>query len=117
MQQFVKWDHENNKILIGPQSIAGADDNWYPLNEGDAVVNPATQTRQFVFNEDSQTVEGSISGSPELTWEQGRVSGYGSLEDQLDMLWHDIATNTLDKTGSFYLFIKGVKDSNPKSGD
>ena len=114
MQQFVKWDHENNKILIGPQSIAGADDNWYLLNEGDAVVNPQTQTRQFVFNEDSQTVEGRLSGDPELTWKQVRESGYGGLVDQLDMLWHDIDAGTLDKTGTFYNHIKAVKDGAPK---
>jgi hypothetical protein len=53
-------------------------------------------------------------GAPELTWFQARQSGYGGIEEQLDMLWHDIEAGTLDKTGSFYLFIKQVKDSFPK---
>ena len=46
--------------------------------------------------------------------EQSRVNDYGSLAEQLDMIWHDIDNNTLDKSGQFYAFIKGVKDNNPK---
>jgi len=110
MQQYVKWDHENNKILIGPQSIAGDDDNWCLFDEGGAIQNPRTQTRRFAYDADIQTVVGSVEGNPELTWEQVRQSNYGGLEDQLDMIWHDINNDTLDKTGSFYRAIKAVKD-------
>jgi len=114
MQQFVQWDHENNEILIGPQGISGDGDNWYAFDEGPEIVNPRTQTRQFVFNEASQTVVGSITGDPALTWEQVRVAGYGILEEQLDRLWHDINNGVLDKTGTFYNHIKAVNYSAPK---
>ena len=40
---------------------------------------------------------------------------YANIEDQLDQLWHDIDDGKLDKTGSWYLAVKAVKDANPKS--
>lgn len=44
-----------------------------------------------------------------------RAKEYPNIADQLDMLWHAIDTNTLNKTSDFYLAIKAVKDANPKS--
>ena len=43
-----------------------------------------------------------------------RVKSYDSVKEQLDKLFHDIDEGKLDKTGSFYLGIKAVKDANPK---
>jgi hypothetical protein len=39
---------------------------------------------------------------------------YPSLGDQLDMLWHAIDNNALNKTSDFYTAIKAVKDAYPK---
>jgi hypothetical protein len=39
---------------------------------------------------------------------------YPSVKEQLDMLWHAIDTNTLDKTSEFYTSLKAVKDLTPK---
>lgn len=38
---------------------------------------------------------------------------YPSIEEQLDMLWHAIDTDSLDKTCDFYLKLKEVKDGYP----
>ena len=38
-----------------------------------------------------------------------------NIHEQLDLLWHDIDQDKLDKTGGFYNAIKGIKDRNPKS--
>ena len=46
-----------------------------------------------------------------------RKIAYGNITDQLDKLWHDINDGKLDKTGSWYLAIKQVKDDNPKLGE
>ena len=43
-----------------------------------------------------------------------RKIAYGNITDQLDKLWHDINDGKLNKTGSWYLAIKQVKDDNPK---
>ncbi len=36
------------------------------------------------------------------------------IGEQLDKLWHDIDDGKLDKTGSFYTYLKGIKDANAK---
>ena len=46
--------------------------------------------------------------------EYQRLRQYPSLGDQLDMLWHAIDTNSLNKTSDFYTAIKAVKDAHPK---
>ena len=43
-----------------------------------------------------------------------RQDEYGSLQSQLDNLWHDIDDDKLDKNGSWYKAVKAVKDANPK---
>jgi|TARA_R100000479_G_scaffold161397_1_gene99111 hypothetical protein len=45
---------------------------------------------------------------------QARQEAYGSIGDQLDMLYHDMTANKGDKTGEWYKAIKKVKDDNPK---
>jgi len=40
--------------------------------------------------------------------------GYLSIQEQLDQLWHDIDDGKLDKTGSWYLGVKAVKERFPK---
>jgi len=49
-----------------------------------------------------------------LSYQRERAKEYDALKEQLDKLWHDIDNGTLDKTGQFYLHIKGVKDGNAK---
>lgn len=46
-----------------------------------------------------------------------RAKKYPSIGDQLDMLWHAIDTNSLDKTSDFYTTLKSVKDSYPKNNE
>lgn len=116
MNLYVKWDAENETILYGPQGLKGEGDNWYPYLDSGELVNHRTQTRRYVFDAELGMVLGVVEGSADLTWQQARQAAYGSLEEQLDMLYRDIHNDQLDKTGSFYLFIKGVKDSNPKPG-
>ena len=45
---------------------------------------------------------------------QDRQVAYGSIGDQLDMLYHDMTAGKGDKTGDWYKAIKKVKDDNPK---
>ena len=45
----------------------------------------------------------------EWTYDTSRRKEYHLIEDQLDMLWHDINEGKLDKTGKFYLAIKEIK--------
>ena len=43
-----------------------------------------------------------------------RAREYPRLQEQMDMLWHAIDENKLDKTSDFYLRLKEVKDKYPK---
>ena len=45
---------------------------------------------------------------------QARQEAYGSIGDQLDMLYHDMTAGKGDKTGDWYKAVKKVKDDNPK---
>jgi hypothetical protein len=44
-----------------------------------------------------------------------RAKEYPRLQEQMDMLWHAIDENKLDKTSDFYLRLKAVKDKYPKN--
>ena len=43
-----------------------------------------------------------------------RAREYPRLQEQMDMLWHAIDENKLDKTSDFYLRLKAVKEMFPK---
>ena len=45
---------------------------------------------------------------------RNRRNSYGSIGDQLDLLYKDIVANKLDTTGEWAKKIKAVKDANPK---
>ena len=44
-----------------------------------------------------------------------RKTAYGSIGDQLDLLYKDMLANKGDKTGEWFKAVKKVKDDNPKS--
>ena len=50
----------------------------------------------------------------ELQIIEDRQIAYGSIGDQLDLLYKDLVAGNLDDTGEWAKFIKNVKDSNPK---
>ena len=45
---------------------------------------------------------------------QKRIDAYPAIGDQLDMLWHALDGDKLDKTSDFYKELKKVKTDNPK---
>jgi hypothetical protein len=47
-------------------------------------------------------------------YQRDRQPEYPSIPDQLDMLWHAIDLDTLDKTSDFYNNLKAIKDKYPK---
>ena len=50
-----------------------------------------------------------------LPYKTNRRKDYPYIFDQIEMLYDDIESGKLDKTGSFYAAIKAVKDKYPKS--
>lgn len=51
-----------------------------------------------------------------LTKEHYRQKSYHSIEDQLDMLWHDMDEERIPgkDTSEWYLMVKGIKEAHPK---
>ena len=47
-------------------------------------------------------------------YQRERHDLYPGIREQLDLLWHAIDKDTLDKTSDFYTKLKKVKDDNPK---
>lgn len=112
---FVKWDSETQTVVKGAQAVVGEGDGWLPFLESESIiVNPKTQTARYALSDDGAFVYLQVEGDPDLTWEQRRIEAYGILENQLDMIWHDINNNTLDQTGTFFAYVKDVKDTYPK---
>ena len=44
-----------------------------------------------------------------------RELSYPGIKEQLDLLWHAIDSESLDKTSDFYQKLKEVKDRYPKT--
>ena len=47
-------------------------------------------------------------------YQRERHDLYPGIREQLDLHWHAIDNDTLDKTSDFYTKLKKVKDDNPK---
>lgn len=46
-----------------------------------------------------------------------RAREYPAIKDQMDMIWHAIDTDSLDKTSDFYKELKKVKEKYPKDAN
>lgn len=49
-----------------------------------------------------------------LSYKEKRAINYPQIREQLDMLWHAIDNDTVNKTSLFYKALKEVKDKYPK---
>ena len=47
-------------------------------------------------------------------YQRERHDLYPGIREQLDLLWHAIDNDTLDKTSDFYTKLKKINDDNPK---
>tara|TARA_Y100000401_G_scaffold102313_1_gene92502 strand:+ start:140 stop:478 length:339 start_codon:yes stop_codon:yes gene_type:complete len=48
------------------------------------------------------------------SYQNVRETKYPSVEEQLDLLYHDMLADKGDKTGDWFAAVKKVKDDNPK---
>ena len=83
---------------------------WKNLQDGEVYSN-------LKLNDETATMptEEEINAKiAELQIVEDRQIAYGSIGDQLDLLYKDLVAGNLDETGEWAKFIKNVKDSNPK---
>ena len=109
---FAHWDSAKKLVDIGPQSIKGDGEDWYPVEAKQTVINSVTQTAEYKLIDG--VIQFIVEGDPTLTWKQNRLNAYGAIGDQLDKIFHDIEAGKFDQHGSFFAWIKEIKDKYPK---
>ncbi len=95
----MEQDMSNYKIVNGERILMTSE-------EEALMFDASSRTPQYIANR---------TNSPEAT---NRDNAYPGLASQLDILWHDIDEGLFGdqaKTGDFYLTLKNVKTSNPKT--
>ena len=91
IKELSDWDPEYSYTLVDDEVV-----------KGDKIVPSSEELAE---------IEASIVATAHHT---PRMLAYPSIGEQLDLLYHDIDNDKLDKTGEFYKTLKAVKDSNPK---
>jgi hypothetical protein len=60
----------------------------------------------------------NTNGSINPLYVNKRVADYLPIEQQLDMIWHELKeTGTLSTTGAWYTFNESVKEQHPKPSE
>ena len=113
-QLYVKYDIDSGTVILGPQGGMEGVDGWYPLLTTET--DNLRQQFTFEFNAELgvvvQVPDNSVSIN--LTYQELRSEAYPKIGDQLDMLFHDIESNTLNQRGLFFAALKAIKDTYPK---
>lgn len=100
--------------LIKAISSLGQGCSWY-LN-GDTYDGLVWSELNTQPKPTEQEVEDEIARLEALeAYQVPRSQEYPSIFEQLDMLWHAIDTNSLNKTSDFYTTLKSIKDKYPKA--
>ena len=86
--------------------------DWDPEYSYTLVNNEVVKGNKIVpSSEEIAEIEANVIATAHYT---PRMLAFPSIGEQLDLLYHDIENDKLDKTGEFYKSIKAVKDANPK---
>lgn len=92
VKELSDWDSEYSYTLVNNEVVKG--------------------NKIIASSEEIAEIEANIVATAHHT---SRMLAFPSIGEQLDLLYHDIDNNKLDKTGEFYKTIKAVKDANPKT--
>jgi hypothetical protein len=69
----------------------------------------------FTFEQFKEKLEEIKKDYSDKEYQRSRALEYPSIKEQLDMLWHAIDEDALNKTSDFYTALKSIKDQYPKS--
>ena len=81
-------------------------DDWSTM-DWDAVNSQTMPTEAEIATKAEELRVADVYGIP-------RKIAYPLIAEQLDLLYHDMAANNGDKTGTWFAAVKAVKDANPK---
>jgi len=99
------WDAEKNNFVIQNNSDGNGD--FIRTWNVSGLAKP-TEEQLATYN------AGSITEENNLIIRETRKTAYGSIGDQLDLLYKDMLADKGDKSGEWFKAVKAVKDANPK---
>jgi len=114
MNLFVKYDHDAERVTLGPQSGMSGEPDWLPYIGENPAMAPTDMDGDRYIEELGAVVRVSVGALPEPTYQQQRVRAYPNIGDQLDLLFHDISTGNLSTDGGLYQALLAVKTQFPK---
>jgi len=114
MDLFVKYDHDAEQVTLGPQAGMAGESGWLPYIGEPPAIGPTDIAGDRYIEELGAVVRVSVGTLPEPTYQQQRVRAYPAIGDQLDLLFHDISTGTLNTDGGLYQALLAVKTEFPK---
>ena len=111
---YVKYDIGAAKITAGPQGGMEGAEGWYPFLKAETD-NPR-QYFTFEYNAELGVVAQIPDSSQDVepTFAEMRSQANPKIGDLVDMLFHDIENDQLNRRGSFFAALKAVKDAYPK---
>ena len=113
MNLFVKYDHDAERVTLGPQSGMSGEPDWLPYIGENPAMAPTDMDGDRYIEELGAVVRVSVGSLPELTYQQQRVRAYPDIGQQLDLLFHDISTGNLSTDGGLYQALLAVKTQFP----
>jgi hypothetical protein len=113
-QLYVRYDSETNSISAGPQAGMQDQSGWYAYLPAHDRLD-REEVDYFVDDEKGTVMQYVTGSTPEPEYTESRAVNYPKITEQLDKLFHDIESGTLNETGEFYTAIKAVKDEYPKA--
>ena len=115
MELFVKYDFDNEKVTAGPQSGMAGEAGWFRyVQETHEEIGPLDLTLDKYIVELDAVVRIPSGTTPAPTYSQLRAEAYPKIREQLDLLFHDITTGTLNADGGLYQALLAVKTEFPK---
>ena len=99
---------DNSDYIIGECSNENFDPSYsWTITDGVAV-------KGDLLPVDTATIAALEAERLATLYQESRRESYPQIAEQLDKLYHDIESGTLDQTGKFFTALKAVKDANPK---
>ena len=78
---------------------------------GEMIDNPHTKPSEADCTAGVAALQATYDGD---AYKRTRAAAYEQIKEQLDQLYHDMAADKGDKTGTWFAAVKAVKDANPK---
>jgi len=85
--------------------------DWHVRGDTVEWIGGATEPTDAEIAAEITRLQGVRDG---LAYQRTRATAYPELKEQLDLLYHDMAADKGDKTGTWFAAVKAVKDATAK---